>query len=167
MKRRLVEVLAAGVRVDTVEECGVKPSHITVNYPHSYCTGRVIRIPAELKTIGDHIRKRRLGLKMFQREVAAQIGTNKTCIFNWEANTSSPETRYMPAIIQFLGYSPLPEANGWAARLVRHRTALGLSQKEAAGRLEVDSGTLARWERGEREPQGAFLGRVNRFLVES
>jgi transcriptional regulator with XRE-family HTH domain len=27
-----------------------------------------------------------------------------------------------------------------------------------------EPGTLARWERGEREPTGAFLDRVKRFL---
>jgi len=49
-------------------------------------------------------------------------------------------------------------------RLVRCRTLLGLSQKVFAGRLEVDQGTLAKWERGEREPAGAFMARVTRFL---
>ena len=39
---------------------------------------------------------------------------------------------------------------GRGERLVRRRTSLGLSQKEAAKRLGVDPGTLARWERGER-----------------
>ena len=70
----------------------------------------------------------------------------------------------MPAIIRFLGYNPLPEAEGWGERLVRHRSTLGMTQKEAACALGVDQGTLARWERGEREPQGAFLERVKRFL---
>jgi transcriptional regulator with XRE-family HTH domain len=70
----------------------------------------------------------------------------------------------MPAIIRFLGYNPLPEANGWGERLVRHRTSLGLSQKEAALKLGVDPGTLARWERGEREPAGVLRTRVERFL---
>jgi transcriptional regulator with XRE-family HTH domain len=63
-----------------------------------------------------------------------------------------------------LGYNPQPEANGWGERLVQHRTFLGLSQKEAPLRLGVDPSTLARWERGEREPAGGLLGRVKRFL---
>ena len=49
-------------------------------------------------------------------------------------------------------------------QLVRHRTSLGVSQKEAARSLGVDPITLARWERGEREPTGAFLQSVRRFL---
>jgi len=51
-----------------------------------------------------------------------------------------------------------------AKQLVRQRTALGLSQKAAALELCVDPGTLARWERGEVGPAGAFLERVKRFL---
>lgn len=64
------------------------------------------------------------------------------------------------------GYNPLPEATTFGKQLIRSRTMQGLSQKHAAKRLDVDPGTLARWERGEREPRGAFLVRVNRFLKE-
>lgn len=42
--------------------------------------------------------------------------------------------------------------------MVRHRTSLGLSQKESARRLHVDPSTLAKWERGEREPTGICGG---------
>jgi site-specific DNA recombinase len=178
-KRRLIEVLVAGVRVDTVEESGVKQTRITVTYrfsqpdqpmplvlPQSYSTGRVIRIPVALQTVGDHIRKRRLALKMLQKDVAGQLGVNKTSVFNWEANTSTPEIRYMPAVIRFLGYNPLPAADKVAEQLVRQRTTLGLSQKESARQMDVDQGTLARWEQGKREPTGAFLERVKWFLQE-
>jgi transcriptional regulator with XRE-family HTH domain len=174
----LIEVLIAGVRVDTVETCGVKQAEITVTYrfsqpdqpmpvvlPQSYSTGRVIRIPTEPHSIGDHIRRRRLGLKMLQREVAEQIGVCEPSVFNWEANTSQPDFRYMPAIIRVLGYNPLPPAKSMGGRLVRQRTALGLTQKESAKRLNVDPSTLAKWERGERKPAGRFLERVNRLLA--
>jgi transcriptional regulator with XRE-family HTH domain len=177
LKRHLIEVLVAGVRVDTVEECGVKQSKTTVTYrfsqpdqpmplvlPQSYNTGRVVRIPTKLSTVGDHIRRKRLGLKILQRDVAEQLGVDKTTVFNWEANAANPGIEYTPAIIQFLGYNPLPQANDWGERLVRHRTTRGLSQKESAKRLDVDPGTLARWERGEREPTGVLLGKVKQFL---
>jgi transcriptional regulator with XRE-family HTH domain len=132
--------------------------------PQSDSTGRVIRIPVAPQTVGDHMRKRRLGLKLLQKDVAEQIGVDKTSVFNWEGNRSSPEIRYMPAIMNFLGYDPLPQANTLAEQLVRQRTSLRLSQKESAGRIGVDPATLARWEQGKREPQGVFLGRVKRFL---
>ena len=73
----------------------------------------------------------------------------------------------MPAIIRFLGYNPLPPllSDGLGERLVSCRTALGISQKELAGQLAVDQCTLARWERGEREPTGKFAARASRFLT--
>ena len=70
----------------------------------------------------------------------------------------------MLAIIRFLGYDPQPAANTLGERLVRQRISLGLSQKEATERIGVDPSTLAKWERGEREPAGGFLERVKRFL---
>jgi transcriptional regulator with XRE-family HTH domain len=175
-KRRLVEILVAGVRVDTTETCGVKQSAITATYrfsqpdalplvlPQSYSTGRVVRIPTLPQTVGDHIRLKRLGLKMIRRDLAEQMGVNMTSIANWESNRMQPDHTHMPAVIRFLGYNPLPEAKTLAEQLIRHRTILGLSQNETAKKLGVDPSTLAKWERGERVPTGAFLERVKEFL---
>jgi site-specific DNA recombinase len=178
LKRQIIEVLVGGIRVDTVENCGVKQAKITVMYrfsqpeesahvvlPQTYnVQQRVVRIPIEAKTVGDHIRRQRLSMKMHQKQVAERIGVDKTCVFNWERNTSAPAVRYMPAILDFLGYNPVPPATSWADRLVRHRTSLGLTQEESARHIGVDPSTLARWERGEREPAGHLAQRAHRFL---
>jgi hypothetical protein len=37
--------------------------------------------------------------------------------------------------------------------------------RQAARRLGVDPGTLARWKHGEREPAGGMLESVTRFLA--
>ena len=55
--------------------------------------------------------------------------------------------------VVFLG----PVSDSWAPRSAAHR-------RPAASRLGVDQGTLAKWEQGKREPVGAFLARVKRFL---
>jgi transcriptional regulator with XRE-family HTH domain len=177
LKRRLIEVLVAGIRVETVELHGVKQARIVTTYrfaepsqpmplvlAQSYITGKVMRIPIEPKTVGDHIRRRRLELKLLQKDVAKQLGVCQPSVYNWEANRSQPDIRYIPAIIQFLGYDPLPSVEGLGAQLVQRRIALGLSQKEAARRIGVDPGTLARRERDEREPAGKFAEAVERFL---
>jgi transcriptional regulator with XRE-family HTH domain len=104
-------------------------------------------------------------LKLFQLQVAEQIGVEKESIYNWENNRSKPGVQYIPAIIRFLGYNRLPPGKGWAGRLVKCRTALGLSQKEAARRVGVDQCTLARWERGDREPIGKLEVRALRFVL--
>jgi transcriptional regulator with XRE-family HTH domain len=122
------------------------------------------RVPETLETIGDHLLRRRLVLKLLQREVAEQIGVDKMSICNWETSRTKPDVKYMPAIIQFLGYNPLPRAKGWADRLVQSRTAMGITQKQAALQIGVDPSTLAGWERAEREPTGSFGARALRFL---
>ena len=179
LKRQLVEILVAGIEVETIEVCGVKQARTTVTYrfslpeeparvllPTAYTSARrPVRIPLEPKTIGDHIRRKRLSMKLLQKEVAERIGVKHTSMYIWEGNHATPEVRYMPAIIEFLGHNPLPLATNWAERLVRHRTTLGLTQGESARRIGVDPSTLARWERGEREPSGALALRAERFLT--
>ena len=175
-KRQLIEVLVSGIRVETVETCGVVQPKVTITYrfdqanqlerpvpPEEYlCTP--VRIPVDPQTVGDHLRLRRLKLKLLQRQVAERFGVGKGTVHNWEINFSQPDFTYMPAIIEFLGYNPLPPATNMAQRLVRGRTVLGLSQEQAAQKLGVDPSTLAKWERGEREPTGAFATRAERFL---
>ena len=66
---------------------------------------------------------------------------------------------YWPKIIEFLGYSPHDPDWPPGERLTWIRRYRGLSQKVMARRLRVDPGTVARWERGEREPKGSiFVG---------
>jgi len=166
-----------GIGVETVEAWGAKQAKITVNYrfspqneharlvlKQSYNAGHFVRIPLEPKTVGDHIRRKRLSLKLVQTQVAERVGVGKSSLYNWESNAKQPEVRYMPAIIKFLGYNPLPPANTWAERLIRRRISLGLTQEESARQIRVDPGTLAHWERGEREPTGSLLKHAQQFL---
>lgn len=180
LKRRIIEILVESVHANTIEKWGVQQSEITITYrfnqpkepaplvlPRSHRLNNRQQAPDELNTLGDHLRRRRLVLKLLQREVAEQIGVGKESIYNWEGGRSKPGIAYMPAIIRFLGYNPLPAAKGWAERLIQARTILGLSQQESATSIGVDQGTLARWERGEREPAGPFTARALRFITES
>ena len=63
--------------------------------------------PCVLNTLGDHIRKRRLELGLYQREVASKIGVDESTVYRWERNETSPPSRFIPQIINFLGYNPL------------------------------------------------------------
>jgi DNA-binding XRE family transcriptional regulator len=93
-------------------------------HPNPDNAAGVVRTPTELNTVGDHIRRRRLALKLLQKDVADQAGVGETSVFKWAANTSQPDLKYMPAVIQFLGYNLLPPAKSWGERLVRQRTSL-------------------------------------------
>jgi hypothetical protein len=51
---------------------------------------------------------------MLQKDVAELLGVDKTSVLNWKAIASAPEIRYIPAIIDFLWYDPLPQRRAGA-----------------------------------------------------
>jgi transcriptional regulator with XRE-family HTH domain len=120
--------------------------------------------PKEINSLGDHIRGRRLDLNLLLKQVAGQIGVDATTIHNWESNASLPAIRYVPAILEFLGYDPFPPAQTLGERLVTARKALGLSQQKLALSLGVDPGTWQSWEAGQHRHMGRNVERVERFL---
>ena len=120
--------------------------------------------PMEINSLGEHIRARRLSLKLLQKQVADQIGVHEMTITGWEGNATVPEVRYIPVIIEFLGYNPLPAAGSLPERLATARKALGLSQRKMAGKLGVDPATLMGWEAGRHRPTGKSLNLIARAL---
>ena len=100
--------------------------------------------PKELKTYGDHLRKRRLDLNLSQPQVAKIINVTTDSITNWELNRGKPNLTLVPRIISFLGYSPLFNEN----EVKQYRIQKGISQKELARILKIDPTTLSRIERG-------------------
>lgn len=120
--------------------------------------------PKEINSLGDHIRTRRLDLKLLQRQVAEQIGVDEATITNWERNASTPVIRYMPAIVRFLGYDPLPPGDTLPERLRSARRQLGLTQRKMAERLGVDPCTLRDWENERHQPTEASLNLIARVL---
>ena len=111
-------------------------------------------------TIGDHIRTRRLGLGLFQKEVAECIGVTITTITNWELNRTEPEVHYLPKIIDFLGYVPFSMGDSFPERLKAYRMIKGLSQRQLARELCVDPTTVRKWETGMSTPMSKMRERV-------
>ena len=103
---------------------------------------------------------------LLQREVAGRLGVHKDTIYNWEGNRKSPQLRFVPRIIAFLGYVPeytTPRTLG--ERILIARRLLGLTQKELARWLGIDPSTLGRWERNEGKPSRKLLERLNAFFT--
>ena len=64
-------------------------------------------------------------------------------ITNWELNRNTPNFNQIPKIISFLGYTPLINENP----IKKYRIERGISQKELAKILNIDTTTLSRIER--------------------
>ncbi len=62
--------------------------------------------PKGLKTIGDHLRKRRLDLGLRQKDVGALVGAAKPTVAAWEHQGTRPEGDVLRRIVDFLGYEP-------------------------------------------------------------
>ncbi len=58
-------------------------------------------------------------------------------------NRFAPKIRYMPRIIECLGYCPYKPIESFPDWLRRCRTVVGLSQEKLAGLLRVDESTVA------------------------
>jgi DNA-binding XRE family transcriptional regulator len=84
--------------------------------------------PVSLNTLGDHVRKRRLDMKLLQKDVAAILGVDTMTVNHWERNRCRPRLYLFPRIAQFLGYSPFPseEKHTIGKRIKAYRLRHGL-----------------------------------------
>jgi transcriptional regulator with XRE-family HTH domain len=118
-----------------------------------------------LNTINDHIKTRRLELKLLQREVAEHLGVKTDTILNWEHCRTKPTLRSLPRVIAFLGYDPsIAEPKTLGEKVLQYRKSQGLSQKELARQMGIDPTTLARLERNEGRCLPGVLRKVIEFL---
>jgi transcriptional regulator with XRE-family HTH domain len=118
--------------------------------------------PEKLLTLGDHLRKKRLDLGLYQKDVAVAIGVDTTTIYNWENNRTSPPVRFIHRVVEFLGHGP-PDLKSVSLgeRIKRYRYLKGITQKELARQIGIDPTTLRRLEGN----QGRCLESVRRKVA--
>jgi transcriptional regulator with XRE-family HTH domain len=104
--------------------------------------------PNELRTIGDHIKARRIELRSFQTDVAKQIGVHAASVQNWERNIGTPLPGQIPAVIRFLGYVPFEHDGSLSGRIRWLRTCAGWIQDELAAATRCGVSSIARLESG-------------------
>jgi len=116
-------------------------------------------------TLGDHLRRRRLELGLYQKDVAVQIGVTASTIWNWENGWSSIALGYMPKIINFLGYIPLPHPEGLMDRLAWYKLVKGLTLEQLGAEMGRDPEQLADWLSGRHTPCRRNREEVDLFLL--
>jgi len=62
--------------------------------------------PAEPKTIGEHIHKKRKKLVLQQWQLAKQLGVWRATLGSWEANHYVPEGEVRDRVVAWLGFDP-------------------------------------------------------------
>ena len=121
--------------------------------------------PDKLETLGDHIRKMRLDLKLTAKEVGRRIGVNLWTVYKWEYHVSIPAPRFNTKIIQFLGYEPDVVMRGfYGQKIVAYRKMRGLSQREFAQMLGIHKMTLQQWEQNRKRPSNELLEKLLVFF---
>jgi transcriptional regulator with XRE-family HTH domain len=128
------------------------------------------QLPKELTedpiTLGDHLRRRRIELGLYQKDVAEQIGVTTSTIWNWENNWSSVTLRCMPKVIEFLGYNPVPWPDNLVDKLGWYKQVKGLTLEQLGAEMNRDPEQLADWLTGRHNPCRRNREEINEFLTD-
>ena len=121
--------------------------------------------PAELRTLGDHLRKVRLDRGLSQPDVAKILNVTPDTVTGWELNRHIPPPRSATAIIAFLGYFPFTvEGESLAKQLYYARLISGKTQEEVANIVGCDESIVRLVERNARHPKGPMLTKIQAFI---
>jgi transcriptional regulator with XRE-family HTH domain len=85
-------------------------------------------------------------------------------LVGWEIGRHEPTASYIPAILGFIGYDPLPEDLSFGDRLRTERHRLGLTQRQLARKLGIGNCTVSRLETGGEIKDERVLAVVRGFL---
>lgn len=145
---------------------GSYPIRVALPFCHiTLSAQKPTKLPRILNTIGDHIKRRRLELGLYQGQVARVLGVDESTVTNWEKNRTSPTLRYLPKLVQFLDYDPLAgERHTLGGRLLHYRKAQGMTQKQLAQAIGIDPATLSRLERNQGRCLASVIEKASIFL---
>jgi len=126
-----------------------------------------VSYPENPVSLGDKIRKKRMDLKLLQKDVAKILGVTEDSITNWEKNRSVPQIQFFPVIIQFLEYLPFDfDLTTISGKLKTYRHLKGISQKRLGTILNVDGATVCSWEQNEFQPYEKTLKKLIKLFDE-
>jgi transcriptional regulator with XRE-family HTH domain len=116
-------------------------------------------------TLGDHLRRRRLELGLYQKDVAVRLGVTPSTIWNWE-HGMDPEIRFIPRIIGFLGYVPFDCPEDTLGKLSWFKKVKGLSCEKLGELLGRGTEQLEDWLSGKVRPNRKNEEIIDTFLQE-
>ncbi|HKI51942.1 MAG TPA: helix-turn-helix transcriptional regulator [Geothermobacteraceae bacterium] len=114
-------------------------------------------------TLGDHLRRRRFELGLYQKDVAVKIGVTASTLWNWEHNWTI-DLRYFPRVIKFLGYNPISCPDDLMEKLAWYKQVNGLTFKDLGAEMGRDPEQLSDWLAGRHNPCRRNQEEVELFL---
>jgi DNA-binding transcriptional regulator YiaG len=77
-------------------------------HPNSPHFRSLRRYPTNPKTLGEHLRKKRIDLHLSMTQLAKMLGfgISDTAIEKWEKNENRPTDEHRKPIVEFLGFNP-------------------------------------------------------------
>jgi transcriptional regulator with XRE-family HTH domain len=98
---------------------------------------------AELKTLGDHLRRTRLDRRLTQGDKASILLVDTDAVMTWEMNRHQPTAKFAKPIISFLRYLPFTfEGQSLGRQLYYARLITGHTQKQVAELMGCDASNL-------------------------
>lgn len=107
-----------------------------------------------------------MDLGLLQKDLARMWGATEQSVRFWELDKTRPIHKYMPKVIEFLGYDPFPEPKTLSEKLKRYRLIHGLTQRELAKRLRVSPDSIRGWERGEHQPTQRMIRLIEANMID-
>ena len=111
-------------------------------------------------TLCEHLKKRRKQLGMYQKDVAELLGISEWTYLGWEVGDTMPAVRFIPKVIDFLGYDPFPEGNTFPERIRNARERRGLNRIKFAQMVGVSQWSIEQWEKGMCRPNPTNMRRL-------
>ncbi len=146
---------------------------------------RGIFVPKAPTTIGGHLRRRRLQLKILQYEAACRLKVSTVTLSRWECDKVYPTWPHQPAVVAYLCYDPFtnpalgrPKGNETPVvaflssapsadigqRIKKRRLELKKTRKQMAKGMGISVKTLWGWETKRHKPTGALRAHIVEFL---
>lgn len=92
------------------------------------------------------------------------LGVNPWTVLLWEQGRYAPTPRFYPGLILFLGREPWPEPQTIGERLRAERLRRGLTRRQLGDLLQIDLGSVSKWEAGSDPRHGIANAKVEAFL---
>jgi len=142
---------------------------------------RKVPVPKDPNSIGGHLRRRRLQLRLHQSQAARQLQVSSRTLSLWECDKVEPAWAHQPRLIAYLGYDPFndsavgrpkgnetigvaslasPHSLPFGEEVRKRRLNLRLNRKECAQLLGVDVKILWGWESGRHLPAAELQERI-------